>query len=46
MQKIKLEAQIKFGLDSLKLEQERVRSLEGQLSKYQPIQQSTSPQQS
>lgn len=29
-----LEAQIKFGVDSLKLEQEKVRLLEEELSKY------------
>lgn len=33
LQRSKLEAQIKFGLDSLKMEQEKVRNLEEQLSK-------------
>lgn len=42
LQRNKLEAQIKFGLDSLKMEQERARRLEEQLAKYtdcvQPVQ--------
>lgn len=34
LQRNKLEAQIKFGLDSLKMEQERARRLEEELAKY------------
>lgn len=34
LQRNKLEAQIKFGLDSFKMEQERARRLEMELAKY------------
>lgn len=34
LQRNKLEAQIKFGLDSLKMEQARARHLEEELAKY------------
>lgn len=36
-QRSKLEAQIKFGIDSLKMEQERAKSLEDQLADYKML---------
>lgn len=37
LQRNRLEAQVKFGVDSLRMEQEKVRDLENRLSEYRGL---------